>query len=107
MATKARQSQAARLARCNSAIAGIQKYLASTPSLVMAAVPYTPAQLQSLLGGYGTTLTALSLLHIQLHSAVAGAKAQAKQIDELLTALEIWVANAYGARSGEVTEFGF
>jgi hypothetical protein len=107
MSTKAKQSQTARLARVQRAIAGLQKYLASSPSMVMAAVTYTPAQLQSLLQGYAPTITALQLLHVQLHTAVVGEKAQAAQIDALLSELEVFVVNMFGAKSEQVTEFGF
>jgi len=107
MSNKAKQSQAARLARVQRAVAGIQKYLASVPSMVMAAVTYTPAQLESLLGGYAPVVAALQLLHVQLHTAVVSEKAQAAQIDELLSALEVFVVNMFGAKSEQVTEFGF
>jgi len=107
MSTKAKQSQTARLARVQRAIAGFQKYLATLPSMVMAAVTYTPAQLLTLLQGYAPTLTALQLLHVQLHTAVVGEKAQAAQIEELLSELEVFVVNMFGAKSEQVTEFGF
>jgi hypothetical protein len=107
MTSRSKQSQATRLARVMLAIAGIQKYLASLPSMVMAAVTYTPTQLETLLTGYATTVTALKLLHVQLHTAVVGEKAQATQIEELLSELEIFVVNMFGAKSDQAKEFGF
>jgi hypothetical protein len=103
----AKKSQAARVARVTNAVSGIQKYLATTPSIVMAAVTYTPAELVSLLTGYGTTVSALQLLHAQLHTAVAGEQAQATETDELLSELEVFVVNMFGAKAEQVTEFGF
>jgi hypothetical protein len=102
-----KSSQTTRVARINQAIAGIQKYLVSVPSLVLSAVPYTPAQLQALLQAYVTAITGLKLLHAQLHTAASGEKAQAAQIDELLTALEAYVVNMFGPKAEQVTEFGF
>ena len=100
-------SQTARVSRLTRAVSGIQKYFASTASLVLAAATYTPAQLESLLQAYATAVTALQLLLAQLRTAVSGEKAQAAQIDALLAALEAYVVNMFGARSEQVTEFGF
>jgi hypothetical protein len=109
MAAKARSklSQSARVALCTSAASGVGKYFATTPSLVLAAVSYTPAALQALLSGYGTTVSALQLLHGQLHTAVAGEKAQAAEVDGVLSALESQVINTFGEHAEQVTEFGF
>ena len=107
MSTKSKSSQTALVARVLRAVAGIQKYLASMPSLVMASVTYTPAQLASLFQAYVTAVTALQLLHVQLHTAVKGERAQAAQMVGLLTQLETFVVNLYGATADQVTEFGF
>jgi|HubBroStandDraft_2_1064218.scaffolds.fasta_scaffold77362_1 hypothetical protein len=102
-----KSSQTARVSRITRAVSGIQKYFASTASLVLAAATYTPAQLESLLQAYATAVTALQLLHAQLRTAVSGEKAQAAQVDALLAALEAYVVNMFGASSEQVTEFGF
>jgi len=107
MSARSKQSQSARVSRAVSAVSGIGKYLSSFPSLVLAATTYTPAQLQLLLQAYATAVTALQLLHAQLRSAVMGTKAQAAQIDALLSALESFVVNQFGAHSEQAAEFGF
>jgi poly-gamma-glutamate capsule biosynthesis protein CapA/YwtB (metallophosphatase superfamily) len=89
------------------AISGIQKYLATMSSMVIAGATYTPVQLEALLQAYATTVTALSLQHAQLHTSVVNAKAQATQVDELLTALETFVVSMFGRNAEQITEFGF
>jgi hypothetical protein len=106
MSTKSK-SQTSRLARVQKALSGVQKYLATLSSFAIAAVTYTPAQLEAALQAYVTTVTGLQLLHAQLHTAVTGEKAQAAQIDEILTGLEGLVVNMFGAQAEQVTEFGF
>jgi hypothetical protein len=101
------KSQTARVARIQKALSGTQKYLASVPSLILAAVTYTPAQLEAALQAYPTAVTGRQLLHAQLHSAVTAEKAQATQMDELLEALESLVANMFGPKAEQLTEFGF
>jgi type I site-specific restriction endonuclease len=100
-------SQTTRLARVLRAISGIQKYFASTPSLVLSAVTYTPAQLQTLLQTYATALQALQALHAQLTAAVKSDRASAVQIDALLRALESLVSNLFGETSEKLADFGF
>jgi hypothetical protein len=103
----AKRTQKSRVALVTSALSGVQKYLATLPSLILATTTYTPAQLQSLLQAYLTAVAALQILHTQLHTAVTGTEAQATQIDEILSALESFVVNMFGARSDQVTAFGF
>ena len=107
MASSSKRSQTARLAKVNKASAGVQKYFASTPSLVMAGATRTPAEVESALGSYAPALTALSLLRGQLHTAVTGERALATQIDQLLSELEVCVVNQFGPRSEQVVEFGY
>jgi hypothetical protein len=107
MSSKQKSSQSTRVSRVMQAISGIQKYLATTSSMVLAGVTYTPAQIENLLQAYATTVTTLSLLHAQLHTAVVGEKAQAAQVEELLTALETFVVSMFGPKAEQITEFGF
>jgi DNA-binding FrmR family transcriptional regulator len=107
MSSRSKQSHTVRVSRAAGAISGIQKYLASFPSLVLAAATYTPVQLEALLQAYATAVTALQLLHAQVHTAVTSLKSQGAQVDAVLSALESFVVNMFGAHSEQVTEFGF
>jgi hypothetical protein len=95
------------VARVNQALSGVSKYLVSSPSLVISATTYTPAQLQAALGAYPPAVTALQLQHAQLHTAVEAEKTQAAEVDELLSELEVFVINMFGPKAEQLTEFGF
>jgi hypothetical protein len=93
--------------RATDAIAGIQKYFSALTSLNLAGVVYTPTQLVALLQAYATAITALQALHAQLSAAVSEDRAQRKQMQVVLLALESFARNFFGSTSDKLADFGF
>jgi hypothetical protein len=93
-------------ARVTNAIAGIQKDLATMPSITLAGVVYTPAALLAILEAYAPVVTALAAAHHQLHACSLSEKALRGQILPILQTLDAFVTNLFGPDPNKLGDFG-
>jgi hypothetical protein len=94
------------IAQATNLVAGMQKHLASTQSITLASVAYTPTQLtsdlQSLVTLYGDVATAKSVYQAKL----AAEKAQAPALLSLMALLVSYVKLTFSASPDVLVDFG-
>ncbi len=100
------RNKASEVARATQLIAGIQKHLASVPSITLASAAYTPAQiaaaLQLLLTLLGDVATARSVVTAKL----AAERAQAPTVRSLISALVSYVRVTFSESPDVLADFG-
>jgi hypothetical protein len=101
------QNKDTTLNRIRLAIAGVQKHLASTPTVVLDGVSTPIANVLATLNGATTAIDGATTAEKAFHDAVAAQNAAVAAAVALLTDLKVLVTNQFGEKGAATADFGF
>jgi hypothetical protein len=101
-----RTSRVSEIAQATQLIAGVQKHLASTPSIMLASAAYTPAQLTAAFQLLVTLLGAVATARSAVTAKLAAEKAQAPTVRSLISAFVSYVKVTFSESPDVLADFG-